>query len=276
VELERVVRRLSVFSRLGYATRGVVYLLVGSFATMAALTARWQTADQRGVLVELLDERFGELMLAGVSFGLVAYSAWRLVQAVLDADDHGRSLRGLAVRAGLLVSAVAHLLLAVSAASLLFGWGEAESGESGIQRWTGWLLSQTLGQWFTGAVGVLVIGAGLAHVHKAWTAGFEKFLDDGRPFRAWQRAVSRFGLAARGGVFVAMGGFLIVAAIEFSSREAHGLKGALDALQRQPYGWVLLGLVGLGLLAFGIYSLIEAVYRRIGLAGKTAVEESER
>src|SRR5918995_3987130 len=80
------------------------------------------------------------------------------------------------------------------------------------------------------------------------------------------RRCCRFGLIARGVVFVIIGGFLIVAAFEFNSAEARGLQGALETLQQQPYGWILLGIVALGLVAFGVYSLIEARYRRIDVA----------
>jgi hypothetical protein len=75
--------------------------------------------------------------------------------------------------------------------------------------------------------------------------------------------VCRFGLIARGAVFVIIGAFLVVAAVQLDSAQARGLQGALETLQRQPYGWILLGIVALGLVAFGVYSLIEAWYRRI-------------
>ena len=72
-----------------------------------------------------------------------------------------------------------------------------------------------------------------------------------------------FGLIARGVVFLIIGGFLIVAAWQADPSEARGLAGALRTVQEQPWGWVLLGIVGLGLIAFGIYGGIQAVYRRI-------------
>ena len=37
--------------------------------------------------------------------------------------------------------------------------------------------------------------------------------------------------------------------------DAHGLGGALAALQRQPYGWFLLAVTASGLLAFGAFEL---------------------
>jgi hypothetical protein len=71
------------------------------------------------------------------------------------------------------------------------------------------------------------------------------------------------GFAARGVVFLLIGGFLILAAVHSSSSDVHGLGGALQALEQQPYGWVLLSLTALGLFAFGVFGLIQARYRHI-------------
>lgn len=73
----------------------------------------------------------------------------------------------------------------------------------------------------------------------------------------------RFGLAARGVVFSIIGGFLIVAAVQSDPNESRGLGGALRALAEQPYGPWLLGVTAAGLIAYGIYSVMLARYRRM-------------
>ncbi len=70
-------------------------------------------------------------------------------------------------------------------------------------------------------------------------------------------------LAARGVVFGIVGGFLLLAALRTSPGEARGVGGALKALQQQPFGPWLLGVVALGLIAYGIFELVKARYRRI-------------
>jgi H+/Cl- antiporter ClcA len=98
--------------------------------------------------------------------------------------------------------------------------------------------------------------------------------------RDWIISLGRMGFAARGVVFVLIGGFLILAAIRSSSSEVHGLGGALQALQQQPYGWVLLALTAIGLFAFGIFGLVQARYRHIDAPGiddaKAAVTQMGR
>lgn len=63
--------------------------------------------------------------------------------------------------------------------------------------------------------------------------------------------------------FLIIGAFLVVAAYQSDSGEARGLSGALLALQEQPFGRVLFGVVALGLAAFGAFGFVEGRYRRI-------------
>ncbi len=66
-------------------------------------------------------------------------------------------------------------------------------------------------------------------------------------------------------VFLVIAGFLVTAAYQSDPSEARGLGGALLALQAQPFGRALFGLVALGLGAFGAFEFAEAKYRRIRL-----------
>jgi hypothetical protein len=77
--------------------------------------------------------------------------------------------------------------------------------------------------------------------------------------------IGRLGIASRGIVFAVVGCLLVLAAYHSNPNEAKGLGGALDALQRQPYGPWLLAAVAAGLFAYGVYLFIRARYRRIEL-----------
>ena len=271
--MSRTSRAFALLARSGYAARGVVYLIVGGLAVLAALGRGGRTTDTEGALTTILGQPLGTVLLAIVALGLIGYAIWRVVQAIADVDHHGTDPKGLAIRGGLLVSAATHSLLAVFALSLIFGWGSSVGGggDSGARNWTAWLLQQPFGQSLVGLVGLAIVGAGLAHMIKGYRAQFEKYLQMDAAMLEKVSPVCRFGLLARGVVFAIIGGFLIVAAVQFDSAEARGLQGALQALQQQPYGWVLLGIVALGLVAFGAYSLIEARYRRIDAPGAERV-----
>jgi hypothetical protein len=64
-------------------------------------------------------------------------------------------------------------------------------------------------------------------------------------------------------VFGLIGIFLVKAAIDYNPNKAVGLDGALAKIVHASYGPFLLGLVAAGLIAFGVYSLSDARYRRI-------------
>ena len=83
----------------------------------------------------------------------------------------------------------------------------------------------------------------------------------------WADPVCKFGLIARGALFGILGAFVGIAAFQTDPSEVRGLGGALRSIQGQMYGTILLLIVALGLLAFGLYSIIEAVYRRIQESG---------
>lgn len=255
---------LEILARWGYGARSVVYLIVGALALLDALGAGRNSTDPENALVQLFNEPLGTVLLALVAVGLAGFALWRLLQALLDADNLGREATGLAIRIGYLISAIAYISLTLFALSLIFHWGiGGGNSDSSARDWTARLLAQNYGQWLVGAVGVIIIGIGVAQVVDAWKANFEEFLAWESQTRRWAKPVCQFGLIAWGFIFLIIGGFLVVAATHFRSGEARGLSGALHALQAQPYGSLLLTVVALGLIAFAIYNLIEAVYHRI-------------
>jgi hypothetical protein len=257
--------KIEIAARAGYAARGVVYLIVGGLAVLAAIGQGGQTTGTQGALTSLLDEAFGQVLLGFVAVGLIGFAIWRLIQAIADPERHGTTAKGLALRAALLISAVTYVGLAIFALSLVFGWGTGMSSgdDQSARDWTAWLMGQPFGPWLVGGIGIIVVLVGLAHGYRAYTGRFKRHLAVPMQTMRWADPVCRFGLVARGVVFVLVGGFLLLAAIQFDPSEAHGLGGALRSLQGQPFGWVLLAVVALGLAAFGIYSLIQAIWRTI-------------
>lgn len=254
--------QIETLARLGFAARGLVYCLVGGLAALAAIGAGGSTGGGKSALRSLLDQPFGAVILAAIGLGLVFFALWRVIGAATDADRRGSSWKELGVRALQAVSGVVYLGLAATAFSLAFGRGGGAGGEDqAAQDWTEWALDQPLGQWAVAAVGIGIIGGGLGYFWKAWKGDVTKRL--AAPPGEWVRTVGRIGYAARGVVFLLIGGFLVVAALQADSDEVKGLGGALQALRAQPYGWILLGLTAAGLFAFGLFGFVQARYRRI-------------
>jgi hypothetical protein len=108
-----------------------------------------------------------------------------------------------------------------------------------------------------GIVGVIVIGVGLIQIIRGIRRDFDLQF---KPYALnsdqlhWFIQSGRFGMAARGVVFMLVGLFLALAAFQRNASQAKGIDGVLAALLHQPFGPWLLGVVALGLIAFGIYS----------------------
>ena len=76
-------------------------------------------------------------------------------------------------------------------------------------------------------------------------------------------AVGVFGHLARMVIFSLIGYFLVKAAIDYDPEKSVGLDGALATLSQSSYGPVLLGIVAAGLIGFGLYSALDARYRKV-------------
>lgn len=258
---------LRIWARLGYAARGFVYLLIGIFAVLAAL-GRSDVRDGKGVLLHLLGQPFGEILVGAVIVGLLGYAVWRLLQAILDADNHGTEGKALIVRGALFTSAVIHISLAFFAASLLFDWFGSSGSNAGGEPGSGWLRSLFADGWgfvLTWIAAAVMAAVAIVHFQKGWQAGFEKWFDCPSEKMRWIRPVSQFGLIARGVVFLILAALLAFGSTQYSVEDSPGLTTALRALQQLPFGQLLLGIMAFGLLAFSAYSFAESLYRRVGV-----------
>jgi hypothetical protein len=251
--------------RLGYAAKGVVYILIGFLALQAAFGQGGGTTNQQGALAHIAAAPFGQVALAVLMFGLFGYAVWRFVQAVEDTEGSGTEPSGLLARGIYAGVGLIYLGLALSSLRLLLGSGGGNNGNQ-AQDWTARLLSQPLGTWLVGLAGAAMIANGLYQLYRAYTAKFREELrvDEMDATQIdWVTKIGRAGYAARGIAFGLIGMFLIQAAVHANPSEARGLDGALATLAEQPFGPYLLALVAAGLAAYGIFALIEARYRRM-------------
>ena len=248
-------------ARFGYGSRGIVYVLLGGLAVLAALGGTGETSGKRGVLLTVLMQPLGWIWLGLIATGLAAFAAWRLLESVTDADNRGTSFKGMAVRVAHFGSGILYLGLSGFAASLAMGWAASGADDQAAKDWTAWLMSKPFGLWLVILAGLGVLGGGLGFLWKAWRSKFRKLPD--RDAMQWLKILGRIGFAARGVVYLLIGSFLILAAWHNNPQEVEGLGGALSSLQQTPNGWMLLAVTALGLMAYGGYGIAEAIYRRI-------------
>lgn len=256
-------RSVEILARAGYAAKGVVYALIGVLALMAAFGSGGQVGGPQMAIDTIGSQPFGSVLLALTGIGLAGYAIWRFVQSALDPEHVGRDAKGIAKRVGYAGSGMIHGALAVAALQMAFGTG---SGQGGQQTYIAKMLNEPFGQLVVGAVGLFVIGAGLYQLYKAYTAKFMRDLSTqsmSATERTWAERLGRLGYAARGIVFPIIGFFIVKAAATYQPGQAKDLGGALATLSAQTYGTILLIVVAAGLVAYAVYQLVEAKYRRI-------------
>lgn len=262
-----VSRGIVWLARSGYAARGVVYVIVGAFAFLAGIGSG-DTVGTKGAIQQLLGQPFGETLLWIMVVGLVAYVAWRLTQAITDPEGHGTDAKGLLIRAGLIGSAVAYTLLAMFTLGLLgssIGESAGGGGSSGGSDFLTGLLGWEYSNYLVYLVALVPLGVGIAHIVKGWKAKFEKYFYASEDVMRWVRPISRAGLIARGVAFLVVAGMLFSGGARYKPTDPPSLEDALNALQSLPFGTFWLSLVGLGLVAFAVYSFAEAIWRRIDM-----------
>lgn len=258
---------MEMLARGGYAARGVVYAIVGYFAVLAAIGSG-ATKDTDDTLSVVFGGPFGTILIGVLALGLIGYAIWRFIQATADPDHFGTSAKGLAIRAAFVVTAVTYAGLAITAAGAALGMAFGGGGEGGggmasdLQRQAVGFLG---GRVVAALLAAIFIGVAVAHVVKAVRCSYERYLKADADTRDRIRPVARAGLIARAIVFFIIGGLMAVRAWTASgtSEQPPTLKEVLDFVQTMPAGtWILL-VIGLGLIAFALYSFIEAAYRRI-------------
>lgn len=251
----QVAAWVAPLARLGYAAKGVVYLLMGYLATRAALAAG-SPSGAPGALREALTAGGPWLVLA-LGLGLLAHVAWRAVQALLDPENPGTGFRAGA-RLFHLLSGLVYGSLALSAFHL---WqGRRDAGEDDAEHFAAVLMAQPFGRWLVAAVGLGILGYGVHQFVQAWRGDVARRLGVGGPDRhRLVVAIGRFGTAARGVVLGVVGSFFVDAARRFDPAQAGGTD---EALRWLGHGW-LLAAVAVGLAAYGVFQIAKARYRVI-------------
>jgi hypothetical protein len=251
-------------ARVGYVAKGVVYLVIGSLATLAAVGNGGGTTDARGALAVIGEGGAGRALLALLGAGLLGYALWAIIAALTDADRRGSDAKGVALRLGQAGRGLMYGALGIEALRLMATAQRSNGG--GTRHWTGVLMDAPFGRWLVAALGLSVAAYALYQFWRAARKDLRKRLhlgEAGETAARWVLHLARFGIAARGVVFLVIGWFLVRAAWKHDPGRAGGIADSLATLSTQPYGPIVLGVVAIGLMAYGLWELANARYREM-------------
>lgn len=252
-------RALTIMARIGFAASGLMHLLMGYLAIRVA-NHQGGESDQSGAFAQMVKLPGGMILLWVTVVGLTALALWLLAQAALGI---GSSSKKRWVRSVIsLGKGVAYGALASTALSLALR-NPSDSSESSQQA-SGTILSLPGGQALLIAVGVVTAGIGGYFIYKGARKKFHEdiVLPSGHAKRAVD-ALGMTGYIAKGIAIVTLGVLFVVAAVQVDPKDATGLDGALKALAALPFGEAILIMIGVGLIAYGIYSFARARLARL-------------
>jgi len=246
-ELSRESRFLQL-CRIGFIGRGILFILIGLL-----VLGTGRTEDLTGAL-DYLNRGVGRLLLVGICAGLAGYGLWRLSDAALGVEHPGTGAKAVRQRSAAAVIGIIYLYLAYKALGLLLSGDPAQSSP---EQQADTLLDLPGGTVVLGAVALGLAAAAFFQLRTAVRCAFLYRLDS-RVAGLLVKWLGRIGYASRGLIFLLVAVLIGRAAIDGRAYEAGGMEQALDLLS----GPVLYAVAG-GLILFGLFSIIEGLFRHL-------------
>jgi hypothetical protein len=257
-------RWLDLVVRAGYVAKGIVYTVIGAASALVAAGWSERARGSQGAMYAIAALPMGRVLIGALLVGLASYAALSFVAAVRAPEGSGTGLRGGVTRAADAFTGIVYAGLAAGAVRLL---AEPEYRAAPMaELWAARVMALPAGAFALGAGGVVLAGAGLALLVKSRSAALGEQLDRrvlSRALRRWVIRLGRAGTAARGLIFILCGAFVVHAAVQRDPGEARDVGEALTTLGRRTYGPALLGVLAAGFVAYGVFQLAKARWRRL-------------
>lgn len=254
---------LEYLVRGGFVMYGVIHLLIAWLALQVAVGGSAKSSDQSGALQDLVSKPFGKTLVVIAVVGLIALAIWQAFEAAIG-ESGAQGKEAIAERVVSGFRALIYLSFAWTGIRVLQG-SSSSTGDS-QEKGASSLMDNAGGRWLVGLIGLVVVGVGIGLVIYGVTKKFERHLNTQQMSPTVRKTTRRLGVAgysAKGVAYAIAGGLVVAAAVTYDPEKARGLDAALRLLAEQSYGPWLLGLVALGIAAFGIYCFSQSRYRKV-------------
>lgn len=255
----QVIKRIA---QAGLSAKGSVYVILGLLAFLAAFELGGKEnndATQTGTLQFVKDLPAGEVLLLAVAAGLFCYCIWRGIQVF----QVGNNKKGWTKRFRYVISGLSYLAFGITAIRVVVG--EKTGGGNRNQKVASALLDQPFGQVLAGIGGLILAGVGIYQIYYGISEKYRKHVQ-GLSLQSSQSDLllrsGKIGYISRGIVWLVIAFLFLRAAYFAVASKAGSTSEAFRFIETSPLGSPLLGILGLGLIAYGIFNFIRARYER--------------
>lgn len=259
-------------ARFGLVAKGVVLLMVAGLALLAATGGGERATDPYGAMLKVGQSPAARVVLVVIAVGLLAHALFRIALSLVgEPYVEGAPTSGANIARRIAYAGSALIYMALAWAAVALGFGGAQSGRGGgdaeARHEATQIMHLPFGRFVLGAVALGILVAAVIYTARAFRKDEIRQrlrVEDMTPTQYRVMALlGRVAYLARAIVLGIVGYFLAGAALHAAPRAARGTGGALRALGAQPYGDVWLGIVAAGLIAFAVFVLLEARWRRL-------------
>ena len=246
-------------ARAGYAANGCVHILVGVIALVVALGGHGET-DQAGALKAIGAAPLGFIALWALAIALLGLGLYHLLEGVLAFG--GDAARKWGRRVSEWGQAIVFVALGLLSASIALG--AHPDGDKSAEDASRGVLAIPGGPFVLGLIGLGIGIGGIAFIVMGVRRSFEKLMSipEG-PFGNGVKTFGIVGYIAKGVALIIVGILLVVAAVKVDPGAAGGLDAAINALLAVWLGPLIVGIVGVGLIAYGVFCFFRARYARL-------------
>jgi hypothetical protein len=251
--------KFSWLVRVGYFSRAILYSVLG----LIALTSADRIAEgTNGIFLAIEDYPAGNAILWLMVVGLTAYALFRFASTFFDIENNGSDAKGWGKRLGHAGSGIGRasaLRFAAEGAKLVTGGSGGGQSGGGAQEAASGILSMEFGGIVLGLLGLAFFVTAIFQAKKGITGEFmHRIAGDAPDATRW---IGGAGYLARGVVYAVIGWSLFKAG--FLSAGSGQVKTLGDAVASLAGQGIVFTLVAVGLLLFGLFSLVLSRYRII-------------
>ena len=103
--------KIKKMARTGFVAKGMVYLLTGVLAFLAAFNLGGQKAGKLQVIDFLENQPFGKIILGALGIGLCCYALWRFIQSLQNPENINSDTKGTIKRVSFFISGLIYMAL---------------------------------------------------------------------------------------------------------------------------------------------------------------------